>query len=873
MENKHPLYQQELELEKEMTERGVSRMRRIVSVNRAKGQEAHNPYGSVLIKRGIAPLVDAIRAFIAKAYSGKAGRKHIAAVYLRDMDAEVVAYITLRKLIDVVSLKPERLFSTAAREVGREIEMEANLGVLKREDVGTYRRMQISMHRTTRTRRNRRIIQRFYFSKSMTVDYDAMPESDALHIGAALTELCCTATGLFSRYTYTKKSKRGGALNTTHILRTTPDCLEFIEQHVESQSLLNPDFMPTIIPPRRWGKRGNGGAGAVGGGYHNHALPRLNFVKTRDREYLKALDAKMEAGELDTVTQAVNALQETAWRVNARVLETITTLWDAGGDMAGLPLREDAPLPRCPVCGADVTENVTSGQADHPCITMLRDTDFEAYRNWQLDCKAVHTRNTSNFGRRLGVARNLALARKYQQYERFYYPYQLDFRGRIYAVPPFFNPQGAPVAKGLLEFADGKPLGSMMAVKWLAVHGANCFGNDKVSLDERYSWVVQHQNHILAAADNPLENRWWMDADEPACFLAFCFEWAGYVQEGLDYVSHIPVAMDGSCNGLQIFSLLLRDAEGGRAVNLTPTQQPHDIYQIVADKVKAQLEATAAGEGEDVYATNAEGDEYLRYNTAEVAHAFLRLGIDRKTTKRQVMVLPYGGTVKACTEYTREWIDEKLAAHKGDAPLWPEHISLWNSTPYLSNIIWQEMVATVIAARDAMSFLRKLATIVAKKVGPIRWTTPCGFPVLQQYWDVTPRRIKTNMGETVIQYNMIEHTDTIDVAAQRTGFSPNFVHSLDAAALMQTVTTAQHKGVEAFAMIHDSYGTHAADTETLASVLRTVFVEMFSGNLLERLLFEVKASLPLTLHERLPAVPTQGNLSVEDVKNAKFFFS
>jgi DNA-directed RNA polymerase len=39
----------------------------------------------------------------------------------------------------------------------------------------------------------------------------------------------------------------------------------------------------------------------------------------------------------------------------------------------------------------------------------------------------------------------------------------------MYAQPQFLNPQGSDLAKGLLTFAEGKPLGNDGAW-WLAVH-------------------------------------------------------------------------------------------------------------------------------------------------------------------------------------------------------------------------------------------------------------------------------------------------------------------------------------------------------------------------------------------------------------------
>jgi DNA-directed RNA polymerase len=51
------------------------------------------------------------------------------------------------------------------------------------------------------------------------------------------------------------------------------------------------------------------------------------------------------------------------------------------------------------------------------------------------------------------------------------------------------------------------------------------------------------------------------------------------------YVCNLPVHQDGSCNGLQHYAALGRDALGGAAVNLTPSELPQDVYTFVLKAV------------------------------------------------------------------------------------------------------------------------------------------------------------------------------------------------------------------------------------------------------------------------------------------------
>src|SRR3546814_17064020 len=59
-----------------------------------------------------------------------------------------------------------------------------------------------------------------------------------------------------------------------------------------------------------------------------------------------------------------------------------------------------------------------------------------------------------------------------------------------------------------------------------------------------------------------------------------------------DLVSRIPVALDGSCSGLQHFSAMLRDEEGGAAVNLLPAERPQDVYKGVVVRAQEMADAT-----------------------------------------------------------------------------------------------------------------------------------------------------------------------------------------------------------------------------------------------------------------------------------------
>ena len=434
--------------------------------------------------------------------------------------------------------------------------------------------------------------------------------------------------------------------------------------------------------------------------------------------------------------------------------------------------------------------------------------------------------------------------------EAIYFPKLVDFRGRVYDAPAFLKPQGDDLSKGLLTFANGKRVGDAGAY-WLAVHGANVYGEDKCSFDERVDWVEANEAKIKAAAQEPFAERFWMDADKPFQFLAFCFEWAGVMEQGEDFVSYLPVAMDGSCNGLQHLSALLRDSVGGAAVNLIPADRPQDIYTEVLHKAVEVLEERAK-QGEPT------------------AQKWLPL-MKRKTVKRPVMTLPYGATRTGFADQIME--DTLRPLQKADQCPFDD---AYAAAQYLGKIVWEATGQVVIAARAAMDWLQEVAKVVADEQKAIEWPTPSGFRVRQDYRKCKSRQVKLMAFGQQIKLMIADgYEDKVDKSKMAMAIAPNFVHALDASHMLRAVEDlTQRRGYSIhLAMVHDSYATHAADTEDLRSSIRSSFVEMYQERCwLGELKFQVAEQIGPEAAQKLPPVPSRGKLKIDEVANSLYFF-
>jgi DNA-directed RNA polymerase len=72
----------------------------------------------------------------------------------------------------------------------------------------------------------------------------------------------------------------------------------------------------------------------------------------------------------------------------------------------------------------------------------------------------------------------LTVAQGFENVNQIYFPHNIDFRGRIYPIPPHLNHIGADMSRGLLEFSQGKPLGKR-GLYWLKVHLVSTFHLNK----------------------------------------------------------------------------------------------------------------------------------------------------------------------------------------------------------------------------------------------------------------------------------------------------------------------------------------------------------------------------------------------------------
>nr|KYP51452.1 hypothetical protein KK1_026738 [Cajanus cajan] len=574
-------------------------------------------------------------------------------------------------------------------------------------------------------------------------------------------------------------------------------------------------YMPMLVPPKKWKGYEKGG----------HLFLPSYIMRTHGSKKQQDVMKNVERKQMQKVCEALDTLGNTKWRVNRRLLSVVESLWAGGGNIAGLIDRKDVPIPERPP-----VENLKQIQ------------------EWKWSVRKAEKINLERHSLRCDTELKLSVARKMKDEEGFYYPHNVDFRGRAYPMHSHLNHLSSDLCRGLLEFAEGRPL-VKSGLHWLKIHLANLYAGsiEKLSYDGRLAFVENHLHDIFDSADNPINgNRWWLMAEDPFQCLAACINLSEALRSSSpnSVISHLPIHQDGSCNGLQHYAALGRDALEATAVNLVASEKPADVYSEIAVRVH------------DIMRRDSNKDP-AAYPDALLAKVLIDQ-IDRKLVKQTVMTSVYGVTFVGAREQIKRRLEEK--GHITDEKL------LFTAACYAAKVTLTALGEIFGAARFIMAWLGDCAKVIASENQPVRWTTPLGLPVVQPYCK-TERHLQIR---TSLQFLALRREgNAVDAKKQRTAFPPNFVHSLDGSHMMMTALASRDAGL-CFAGVHDSFWTHACDVEKMSQILREKFVELYSMPILENLLEGFETSYPGLA---FPPLPERGDFDLRKVLESPYFFN
>ncbi|CAK9801498.1 DNA-directed RNA polymerase, mitochondrial [Anthophora quadrimaculata] len=576
--------------------------------------------------------------------------------------------------------------------------------------------------------------------------------------------------------------------------------------------------LPSYSPPRPW-------ISIYSGGY---LITKTDFIRIPDHS--KCPWRKLEETstvQLFPVIDSLNQLSSIPWRVNTVVLDIIIKIFKNGGSVELNVPRSISTLSQPPV----VNKNATVEEKQKAAMAWIqyKQQKFDMYSLW---CDALYKLSIANYFRN----------------QIFWLPHNLDFRGRVYPVPPHLNHLSSDLGRSLLLFAKGKPLGPN-GLDWLKIHVINLTNFRKgSSIKERLKYANENMDNIMDSAARPLTGKmWWAQSEEPWQTLAGCIEIANALKAPKveEYISTFPVHQDGSCNGLQHYAALGRDQTGAESVNLYSFDSPKDVYVSIASIVERQRQIDAKN----------------NIKIAQVLEGFVK----RKVIKQTVMTTVYG-----VTKYGAKL---QIAKQLKDTENFPKEY-VWPASIYLAESTFRSLRTMFKSAREIQDWLTACARIISSVChANVEWTTPLGFPIVQPY-------IKQKFHKKFLK--IVEKPDTMK---QRNAFAPNFIHSLDSTHMMLTSLHCNRENIT-FVSVHDCFWTHPCTVDVMNRICREQFVALHSEPILENLansfvnryvqIYEKQPNNRLNVKEvkkYLTNVPSKGTFDVNNVLSSIYFFN
>ncbi len=782
------------------------------------GNISELPRTKIILGRLFAAVKESIEAAQAKPNTG--GHNVAIQRWLKELDSSVAAVVALRIVLTSVhkaTVVTPCTFQAVASAIGDAFQTEVMTNkAYKVNPMYVDRALSnLKAGSTSSINHVRRTMKTVYTNVLKLQDSEGLSRADLMKLGKYGLQACMDA----ELVTIQRGTNAKGQL-VTYALH--PDIADFLTPQSQDVMLVTQkSSLSMLAPPLDWTAPG------VGGYYSTRrqvVYPLLHTAKGYLRRSIrKAYRAALAPENMPDVYAVVNYLQAQPFEVKGDVYDLVAKLWQEGGGVLGVPRPSVGERPECPL--PKTWDKATGTEAERELFSVWKRSVVRHYSD-QIK-NTSHVRECTTF---LRTAREL-------REQAVYHPVHLDFRGRLYyrGTP---NPQGTDLARAVLHFHTRKPLGAR-GVYWLKVHIANSLGYDSVSFDERVRYVDSVWSLLQADLSAPADSALYRDAEAPLCAISAVIELTRAIATGnpAGYCTGLVVHMDATCSGLQHFSAMLRDEVGGSYVNLIDVGRKADIYTRVAELVKARVAVDATGGSNELYAL-----------------LWLDIPIERKLAKKPVMTYVYGATQQG----TADWVFDYLTDIGWKHP----DVSTGRMAAYMARLLFPAVEQVVPKAAAAMRWLRGLVKQCPKN-SPIQWRTPLGFPVNHDYRNIEETRIRVR--SCGVQYVVAyEELDSCNTRRMQNAISPNFVHSLDATHLMITAKAMADQGL-GLVTIHDSFGTHPSDVDTLLRLTKESFVRLYKDH---DVFQELITHLGITVD-----LPDKGKLDLELINKSPYFFS
>ena len=806
----------QIETEEQAVQAGVLRYRQLAKDAIARGDGAALKPAERMCLHWFQPLEALIKSEQEDCKAKKAGRgRNLAGPLVQQLPASQLAVIVMHEAIGQCMATTESdgvKVSMLAYSVGRAAIAQMHLAIGKESSRDSLRQLEYSCRQLSVGKVN------WWANKTLDDPYTERRATAAL--GDVLL-VCLIDSASCSDWS----DKFDPAFeHVTHrgrygYIRLTETAWKLIDDGNALRERLRPGYLPMVTEALPWQEATKDRPRCEGG----YVKIRTPLVSKPRKPHKNALDA----ANLESVFEALNALGSSGTRINKRILAVQNQIWNEGGNELGLPRRNN----------------------EDPLVqpAAFKEWTTEQRETWKRAARAVYRRNVQTRAARKHWVSTLAVAEQFQDEEAIYFPHQLDYRGRAYPIPQPLNHQGADHHVALIQFANGieAPL------RELFIAAANTYGFDKESYDDREEWGHSHLRDIAACAADPMGTDFWRKADKPWQFLAACFA-VMHPEDG----AHAMVSTDGTCNGLQHYAAMMRDSDLATLVNLRNGPKPNGVYNLVAEVARKKIAFDIEDDKGATITFKSPKSATVTLRVKDIAAKAIQYA-ERKYVKQPTMTDLYGVTQTGARKQIQGLLKDAATPEDDRYPI----------ARYLATIILTSIGDICPSARAAMQWFRECATVICDRGLSLSWVSPLGFPVVQPHRLLSKVMIRTLLQDLILAISDSEMP--VWSKRQVDASAPNILHSVDATHMLMTAAATRRAGID-FMATHDRYFSHAANKKATAAITREQFVRVHSEPYLEVLERQWSNAHPDIIFPDRPAI---GTFDINEVLTSEYFFS
>lgn len=249
---------EQLELEREMLDAGISRFRSEMGAALSSSRESHSQHGRAVVSRVVGEVSKGVAEFQAL----DTNHRNIAHQKLKDMNPDKVAYLALVSMVDGLS-KSNPLLKVGS-SIGSNVEMQDRLDKWV-SDTGEVARNTIK-----KANEKGSTARRFGLTNKMNKDgYDYLKwtKEERAHVGLRLVDIIISKTAIVKL-----ERLHTGRKKTTTYLRATETTEDWVKAFNKHMEVMRPRWTPCIIPPKEW-------TDIYGGGYYADFLEDLPIIR------------------------------------------------------------------------------------------------------------------------------------------------------------------------------------------------------------------------------------------------------------------------------------------------------------------------------------------------------------------------------------------------------------------------------------------------------------------------------------------------------------------------------------------------------------------------------------------------------------------